>query len=375
MPVTKNWAYFDHAAVGALPSPTSAVITSWCAEATEQGDTAWPAWSRGVSQTRRSAAELINAAPGEIALVPSTTAGICLVAEGYPWKAGDNVVTLANEFPSNLYPWLNLAERGVETRRVPVDRDGRVHLDRILAACDEHTRIVAVSWIGFATGFRIDLARFVDAVHSRGALFCLDAIQGVGVFPLDVKDIPLDFMAADGHKWMLGPEGAGLFYVRQEHLELLRPFGVGWHSVENCFDFSRVDFKLKNSASRYEGGTMNAVGFLGLGASLRFLQQFGITPQSSPIADRIVQITDYAVERLTEIGWETVSIRESDHRSGIVSFKLDDRDLDAVRQTCLQSRIVLSHRNGWLRISPHAYNNEQEIDELVDVLQHTCAAQ
>ena len=370
MPVVDNWAYFDHAAVGPLPQPTADVISRWCRQASEEGDTVWPEWNRGVNATRSSAANIMAAEPDEIALVPNTTAGISLVAEGYPWKKGDNIVTLANEFPSNLYPWINLADRGVETRQVPVDADGRVNLDRLLAACDQRTRIVSVSWIGFATGFRIDLVKFVDAVHQRGAHFFLDAIQGVGVFPLDVKQIPVDFLAADGHKWMLGPEGAGLFYVRKEHLDLLHPIGVGWNSVVHCYDFNKIELTLKESAARYEGGTMNAVGFLALGASLELLQRYGLSPDSSPIADRILAITNYACQRLTQFGAEVISIRDSPHQSGIVSFKLSGRDHSAVRDTCMKNGIMLSHRNGCLRISPHAYNNENEIDRLIDVLQH-----
>ncbi len=367
MPITKKWAYFDHAAVGPLPQPSADVISQWCTEATNEGDTVWPDWNRSVNETRTTSARLIGADPDEIALVPNTTAGISLVAEGMPWKPGDNIVTLANEFPSNLYPWMHLKERGVETRMVEVE-NGRVDLDRILNACDDRTRIVSCSWIGFASGFRIDLAKFVDAVHARGALFFLDAIQGVGVFPLNVRDVPIDFLAADGHKWMLGPEGAGIFYVRKQHLDLLRPIGVGWYSVVHCFDFSKIKLDLKPAAARYEGGTMNAVGFMALNRSLKLLEQVGLTSRDSKIATRIIEITDYACERLRTIGADVLNIREPGHQSGIVSFQLQDRDLNAVRKQCLDHGIVLSFRNGCLRISPHAYNNEAEVDQLIECL-------
>lgn len=368
MPVTRKWAYFDHAAVGPLPQPTADVISRWCQQATAEGDTVWPEWNRGVNAARRTAAEIIAADPDEIALVPNTTAGISLVAEGFPWKEGDNIVTLANEFPSNLYPWMHLADRGVETRRVDVDPDGRVDLDRILNACDERTRIVSCSWIGFGSGFRIELPKFVEAVHQRGALFFLDAIQGFGVFPLNVSEVPIDFLAADGHKWMLGPEGAGVFYVRKQHLDLLRPIGIGWYSVVHCFDFGRVELDLKPTAARYEGGTMNAVGFLALDRSLNVLRQVGLSSDRSPVADRILEITDYACDRLLSVGAEVVNIRESAHRSGIVSFRLAGEDLNAVRDRCLENGVVLSHRNNCLRISPHAYNNEAEIDQLIEII-------
>lgn len=368
MPIVEKWAYFDHAAVGPLPERTGKVILKWCEQAVREGDTVWPEWNRGVNQTRTTAARLIGADPAEVALVPNTTAGISLVAEGFPWKSGDNVVTLANEFPSNLYPWMNLADRGVETRRVEVDPDGRVNLDRLLAACDKRTRIVSASWIGFASGFRIELAKFVEAIHDRGAFFFLDAIQGLGVFPLNLAELPIDFLAADGHKWMLGPEGAGLFYLRQEHLERLRPLGVGWYSVDDCFDFSKVELNLKPSAARYEGGTMNSAGFLALDSSLTMLEQFGTQADASRVADRILELTDYACAELAEMGAQVVSIREPKHKSGIVSFKIAGRDLAAVRSDCLRGGVVLSYRGGCLRISPHAYNNEADVDRLIGIL-------
>ena len=368
MPITRKWAYFDHAAVGPLPQPTAEVIRRWCSEAAEEGDTVWPTWNRAVNAARSTAAELIQAQPDEIALVPNTTMGISLVAEGFPWKQGDNIVTLANEFPSNLYPWMHLADRGVETRRVEVDPSGRVDLDRLLAACDDRTRIVSCSWIGFASGFRIELAKFVDAVHERGAYFFLDAIQGFGVFPLNVEEIPIDFLAADGHKWMLGPEGAGIFYVRKQHLDLLRPLGIGWYSVVHCFDFSKVELNLKPAAARYEGGTMNAVGFMALDRSLQVLKQFGLGANHSSIADGVIDVTNYACERLLQIGAEVINLREPKHKSGIVSFRFANQDLPAVRDRCLAAGIVLSCRNGCLRISPHAYNNTNEIDQLIDCL-------
>lgn len=368
MPVSQKWAYFDHAAVGPLTRPAAECVSNWCRQALEEGDTVWPEWNRSVNQTRHRAAELISASNSEIALIPNTTAGISLVAEGYPWREGDNVVTLANEFPSNLYPWMNLADRGVETRRVQPDPNGRVDLDRVLASCDQRTRIVALSWIGFATGFRLELARFVDAIHQRGCLFFLDAIQGFGVFPLNVSQLPIDFLAADGHKWMLGPEGAGVLYVRREHLDLLRPVGVGWNSVVHCYDFDKIELTLKDSAGRYEGGTMNAAGFMALGASLDLLRDCGLSSNESAVADRILELTDYACEQLSRLGIRVVNIREPLHRSGIVTFRLEGQDQKAVRHFCLKSGIVLSHRNGCLRISPHAYNNEAEIDHLVDVV-------
>jgi selenocysteine lyase/cysteine desulfurase len=367
MPVTQRWAYFDHAAVAPVSGPAQQAIRQWSQQAAEHGDTLWSQWSEGIEATRRSAASVLGARPEEIALVQNTTAGISLIAEGYPWSDGDNVVTLENEFPSNLYPWMNLASRGVQTRRVAVD-GARVTLDRIASACDSRTRIVSVSWVGYASGWRTDIGQLAELVHDRGALLFVDAIQGMGVFPLDVKQTPVDFLAADGHKWMLGPEGAGFLFVRGEHLDLLRPMGVGWNSVVHAHDFSRIELDLRPSAARYEGGSQNMAGFLALGASLRLLQQFGLTSQQSPIAGRVLELTDRACERLGEIGAEIVSVRQGAHRSGIVAFRFSGRDLRAIRQHCLGQGVALGYRAGCLRISPHAYVNEDDIERLIEAL-------
>jgi selenocysteine lyase/cysteine desulfurase len=226
-----------------------------------------------------------------------------------------------------------------------------------------------VSWVGYATGYRHDIARIVELAHERGVLVMLDAIQGVGAFPLDVQKTPVDFLAADGHKWMLGPEGAGIAYIRRENLERLRPIGIGWHSVVHSSEYTRIEFNLKPTSGRYEGGSQNMAGMLALGASLDFLHELGIERVSAAILD----ITDRACERLREIGAKIVSDRRMEHRSGqqrsgIIAFELADRDPLAVKKHCLTRQVVLSCRSGRLRISPHAYNNEEDVERLVEAL-------
>ncbi len=370
MPVASKFAYFDHAAVAPLTRGAHEAIVAWSGQAAHEGDTVWPQWEQRVERVRQIAANLIGAESDEVALVPNTTAGINLVAEGFPWRDGDNIVTLANEFPSNLYPWMNLASRGVETRRVSVE-GVRVDLNRIAEACDQRTRIISISWVGYATGWRVDVEEVVRLAHERGILLFLDAIQALGVFPIDVRRTGVDFLAADGHKWMLGPEGAGIFFVRSEHLDLLRPLNVGWNSVVHSHDFGRCELDVRRAASRYEGGSQNMVGFTALEASLDVLAQLGLTSDQSPLADRIVGLNDYAAQRLEEIGAEIKSSRLDPHRSGILSFGMPGRDLAAQRLRCLAAGVVLSLRNGWLRISPHAYVDEADVDRLVDVLRES----
>lgn len=367
MPITKKWAYFDHAAVGPLSLPAQQAISNWAQQATEAGDTVWHHWAARLEKIRNVAAGMIGADTDEIAFVSNTTAGINLVAEGFPWSSGDNIVTLAGEFPSNLYPWMNLASQDVQTRRVPVEQ-GRVDLNRIAEACDEQTRIISVSWVGYASGWRIDLDELVAMAHERGILVFLDAIQALGVFPLDVKKTPVDFLAADGHKWLLSPEGAGLFYIRREHLDRLRPLGVGWNSVQQGNDFSQIDLDLRPTAIRYEGGSQNMVGLHALGASLEMLTQLGLTPHESPLAKQLLQITDFACQRLEEIGARIVSHRDDRHSSGIVSFEIPGLDSSQQRQKSLPSGVVLNYRNGFLRISPHAYTDENDVERLIQSL-------
>ncbi len=366
MPVCREWNYFDHAAVAPLSAPAAQAIKGWLEQATNTGDVHWLEWSRRSEELRKLAARLVNAVPDEIALVPNTTVGIGLVAEGYPWQVGDNVVIAANEFPSNQYPWLNLATRGVDVRRVE-PRDGKIEVDDVRALCDERTRVVALSWVGFASGWRIDVANFGQYCREQGIFFFLDAIQGLGVFPLDVVAAGVDAFAADGHKWMLGPEGAGLLYVRQEWLNRLRPLMVGWNSVAQR-EFNTVAWQPRASAARYEGGSANLGGLLGLAASLEMLAEFGLSSTASPIAERVVQLTAYATERLLAAGARILSPRVPGHESGILTFQFRDEPADFLRQRLLAKKVVTSARGGGVRIAPHGYNTPEEIDQLVGAL-------
>jgi selenocysteine lyase/cysteine desulfurase len=364
MPIAPRWAYFDHAAVAPLSAPAAVALQAWLREATEQGDTVWPQWARRVEEVRSTAAELIQADTGEIALVRNTTEGVNLVAEGLAWKSGDNMVTLDDEFPSNQYPWLNQQHRGVEVRRLPTDR-GRISPEALDAACDARTRVVAISWVGYATGFRHDVNQLAEIAHRHGALLFLDAIQGLGVFPLDVSTTPVDFLAADGHKWLLGPEGAGVLYIRRKNLDLLRPLGVGWNSVAHSHDFGTIECNWKPSAERYEGGTQNMAGFLALAASLKLLMSLG----TEQLAGRILEITDLACGRLSDIGAQIVSHRDGPHRSGIVAFEIPGHDPSRIRSKLLDAGVVVSCRGGRLRIAPHGYNDSDDVERLVTAIE------
>jgi selenocysteine lyase/cysteine desulfurase len=363
MPIAKKWAYFDHAAVAPITAAAAAAMNLQTEQALVEGDTAWPEWARLIHETRQAAANHIQAHPDEIALVPNTTTGINYVAEGLDWHGGDNVVTLADEYPSNLYPWMNLADRGVETRLVPT-ADGRVDYDQLADHCDGRTRLITVSWVAFSNGCRRDLKTIGDIAARRGALFLVDAIQGLGAFPLDVRETPIDFLSADGHKWMLGPEGAGMAYIRRDRLPLLRPMSVGAHSVVHSTDYTHIELRLKDNASRYEGGSTNVPGMLGFGASLRLLQSLGV----SNIAAAILDISDHLCNELASLGLRVISPRSGDERSGIVSFEYPGADLLAVRRHCLDRGVALACRAGRIRVSPHGYNTRDDVARLIEAL-------
>ncbi len=366
--VTSSWTSLDHAAVGPLPDRCRARIEAWLQQAHADGDARWPDWSRQFEETRTLAAALINADRDEVGLVPNTSFGINMIAEGYPWQSGDNVVLPAGEFPSNVYPWLNLASRGVEVRTVPLD-GVRVCPNRIAEACDNRTRIVSASWVGYASGWRLDPAELARVAHDRGALFFLDAIQGLGVFPLDVRATGIDFMAADGHKWLLGPEGAGLLYIRHELLSLIRPINVGWNSVSQGNDYTRIELNIRNAASRYESGSQNMAGFLGLLGSLETLASYGLGPDRLAIADRVVSLTDRLLELVEAAGWELFTDRAQESaKSGIVTFSIPGHDPVQLKKRLLDDRIIVSSRVGRLRAAVHGFNDESDLQRLVETL-------
>lgn len=369
MPVAQEHAYFDHAAVAPLPAAAAERLRKYADQVSQSGDKHWLEWSLIVSRLRTAAAQLLGANECEVALVPNTTIGINLVAEGFPWKSGDNLVVPDNEFPSNLLPWKNLQRRGVDVRLLPVSDTGEISIDGLVALMDHRTRLVALSWVGFVSGFRLDLRRVAEAVHRRGALLFVDAIQGLGAFPIHVHDAQIDFLAADGHKWMLGPEGAGLLYVAEKHLDLLEPLLLGWNSLsEGAFDPRSAH--LKASAARYEGGSYNMAGLLAFEASLELLLRLGSHLAASPVAAAILENVATIAGQLAGQGFD-LKVPSEEFRSGILTTSwpgATSSDLNAARKHCLEKNVILSVRAGRIRIATHAYNNADDIARLVTAL-------
>jgi selenocysteine lyase/cysteine desulfurase len=364
-PITRRWAFFDHAAVAPLTGRAQQALTEWATDMAENGDVHESQWVRRVEAVRGLFGQLLHADPLDIAFVKNTSEGIGIVAEGFPWKAGDNIITATEEYPANIYPWMNLAGRGVEVRML-ASRDRRLWVDDLRALLDERTRIVSLSFVEFASGFRNDLDTIGTLCRERGVYFFVDGIQGLGVLPLDLERTPVDFLAADGHKWLLGPEGAGIFYIRRELVDLLHPVGIGWNSVIGCRDFSRIDFRLKPNAGRWESGTLNMGGISALGASVELLLGIGIPA----ITERVLELTDYLCTRAEQAGLEVYSSRQPEDQSAIVSLLVPGADLRALVYDCRQQGIVINQRAGRLRLSPHCYNTHEEIDRFLDVLPH-----
>lgn len=372
MPVAKSWAYFDHAAVSPIPYRAAQAMRSWIDQATQDGDVPWLQWSRKANTVRGLATRILNCKTSEIALVPNTTYGINIVAMGFPWRAGDSLVVPENEYPSNLLPWRGLERLGVEIRTIPVNASGQIDLNRIRDAIDSSTRLVAVSWVGYATGYRTDLADLCEIVHRAGAKLCVDAIQGLGVFPLDTQQVPIDYAAADGHKWMLGPEGAGLLYIRESNLDQLAPVMVGWNSVEASYQFHADATRLKKDASRYEGGAANLVGLIGLAESLELLMELKVQGSENLIATKVLANAAKIREAIRGVGgsltYPEPASWDAPTASGIVSFSMPGKDPAEVRTKLIQAGIVLSVRHGNLRAATHAYNNDEDIERLRSAL-------
>jgi selenocysteine lyase/cysteine desulfurase len=363
MPVTRRWAFFDHAAVAPLTERARLAMNDYAVDLAENGDVNERRWVDRVEEVRHLAARLINADPVDVAFVKNTSEGIGIVAEGYPWQPGDNVVTAQEEYPANIYPWMNLQTRGVETRLV-ASRGPRVTIDDIRGAMDGRTRMVSLSFVEFASGFRNDLEAIGTLCRERGVLFFVDAIQGLGVLPLDVQRNPVDCLAADGHKWLLGPEGAGIFFIRRELVERLRPVGIGWNSVVKARDFSRLDFQLKPHAGRWESGSLNVAGITGLGASMALLLEMGI----DYVAARVLEVTDHLCDRAQDAGMEVFSSRAPTDRSSIVSLMVPGAEPRTLVKRCRADGIIINQRAGRVRVSPHCYNTHEEIDRLIHTL-------
>jgi selenocysteine lyase/cysteine desulfurase len=363
MPVVGSWAYLDHAAVGPLSSPAAAALTRFARQAATDGDVPWPSWAESVEQLRRRVARWLGGVTEGVTLLPNTTTGINAIAEGFPFHTGDNLVVPANEFSSNLLPWLNQRRRGVEVRCVEAPA-GRVTADLLRPAVDGRTRLIALSWVGYATGYRVDVDAILQLAHDHQAVLFLDAIQALGPCTLDLQKTPVDFLVADGHKWMLGPEGAAIAYFQPHLLDRVHCGTVGWHSLTPGEQFAAKTIRLADAARRFEGGSLNMAGFIALAASLEMFWHVAAQHSTETIQVRWLEraaATADAVRRgggVPRYSWPAQSL------SGIVMFDCPNHDPQRVRRHCLEHGVVLSVRERGLRASTHLYNDQEDLDRL-----------
>jgi cysteine desulfurase / selenocysteine lyase len=315
---------------------------------------------------RETAGRLLGVAARDLAFVKNTTEGLSFVANGLDWHDGDRVLVADREFPSTIYPWLSQRDRGVTVDLIePVGPGWTLPLERFAEALRARpTRVVAVSWVQFARGFRLDLAELAALCHDHGALLCVDAIQGVGILPASFEAWGVDFAAVDGYKWVLGPFGTGVLYVAAANRDLLRPLEPGWTSVAHRERYDHLVLTYDDSARRFEGGTLTTETILQMGASMDLLLDAGI----DVVWRHVDGLLDHLVERIDGTRATVVSDRTPAGRSSIVTLDLDGHDPTRVVDALLAAGIVCSARGDGLRVSPHGYNTRDEIDALVDAL-------
>ena len=363
-PVTETYIYMNHAGVAPLSRPVRDAMTGFLEDATVNGAVNAKLWENAAEACRDVAAQLINADATEIAFMKNTTQGILIAANGIDWRAGDNVVTTAVEFPANVYPWWSLKERyGVQTRMVP-ERVGRIHIEDVAAAIDERTRVVTISHVEFASGFRNDIQALGEICRERDIWFVVDAIQSLGAIEVDVKSCNVDILAADGHKWLLAPEGAAIFYCADEKQERLINTNVGWASVVNPRDFLNYDLTQKSDATRFEEGSYNSVGLYGLKAAIELLLDIGI----STIEAHILELTEHLMAGLKAKGYRVVTPRADSERAGIVIFESNQHTPTEIYEMLHAENIITAERGSGVRVSPHFYNTTSEIERLLEVL-------
>lgn len=365
-PILREMDFFNHAGVAPISGPAADAIREYAQQAASAAYVG-ANFYRQANQLKKLAARLINAAgPQEIALIPNTSTGLSFVARGLDFHAGDRVIITDVEYPANRYPWEDLKRQGVELFEVRQQPDGRIDVDEVCDAINDRTRVMSLSHVQYASGFRIDLKPISAMVHRAGGYLCVDAIQSCGVLPVDVAAMGIDFLSADGHKWMLGPEGAGFFYCREDLCPLLHPGVVGWMNMVDAGNYGDYRFEFQMDARRFEPGSWNIPGAAALGASLEMLLKVGI----DGVWSRVEALTTRLCEGLESKGYRVFTPRTHPaERSGIVIFDpRDGQDPKRVVADLEKKGIVIVVREGRLRASPHFYNTAAQIDRLIDAL-------
>ncbi len=361
--VATEGAFFNHAGVAPLPRRGAEAIQKWCDQASTEVLDRWADWSKALTRTRRNAAKLAGCRSEEIAYMTNTTHGLFTVARTLDWRPGDNLITCDHEFPANVYPWRNLSARGIATRVVQ-EREGRFTVNDFISQMDSRTRLVAVSMVHYATGFRMPVESLAEACHSRGILLCLDGIQALGALNFNVKDLGCDFLAAGGHKWMLAPEGTGILYVSESAMNRLDASTSGWMGRTAPGNYADTNQPPAATAKRFEGGS-HALGLaVGFEKSLELLLEVG----QPAIWSGIESLTARLTEGLNSLGLEIISSRRDGERSGIVAFRAGVENAEDWAVKLRERKLRVVARRNFLRVAPHFYTPPEHIDLLLNAL-------
>lgn len=350
--------YLNHAATGPWSLDVEAAVQRHVAGRTRGAVEIFSDTIRIIGEARSMAAAMIGADAERLAFVLNTSEGLNILAQGLPWKAGDRVLLVDREFPSNVYPFLNLTRLGVEVDWVP-QVDGRIDLDDVARAMTPRTRLVAVSWVQFLSGFRVDLRALRAICDRHDALLSVDAIQGIGAVRLDLRETPVDFLSAGVQKWQLGPQGVGIVYVSEKTQERIAQAHCGWISVQNAWDFFDYQLDLQPDARRYENGTFNSIGITGYHGALRLFEEIG----HDRVAALVRENNSFALRRARELDFDVVTPERDEERAGILTFR-HERAED-IQQHLHTRNMVVSARVGHVRVSPHCYNTTEEIDAVL----------
>lgn len=361
-PITETYVFLNHAAVAPVSRRVSKAVSSLAEEMCRCGIDCYHSWMEGVDAARRQAAWLIGAGANEIAFVTNTSEGLSVVAGGLVWRVGDRVLVVRPDFPSNIYPWMDLERKGVVVDFVS-RRGGRIEVKDLEKGLRPGTRLLTVSSVDFLSGYCADLAAMGTFCRQKGLLFCVDGIQGLGLVPLDVKDCQIHFLAAGGQKWLLGPMGCGVLFVSDEAAGLVHPGGVGWKSVRGENDFFTIRLDFKPDALRFEPGSLNLLGIHGLGEALNLLREVGV----SRIFEGVLAVNDLFVQGLRQRGLKIVTPLEQSSRSGILSF-VPKADPEKTFYSLMEEKIMVSERKGLIRLSPHFYNCEEDVRRFFEAL-------
>ncbi|MCW8920871.1 MAG: aminotransferase class V-fold PLP-dependent enzyme [Sedimenticola sp.] len=361
----ENIIYLNHAAVAPWPVRTALGICQFAQENATLGAQNYPGWMKVEQELREHLRWLINApSVDDIALQKSTSEALSTIAYGLSWQAGDNVVLYRQEFPSNRIVWQTLEQFGVKCRLVDIDGSDNPE-EALTACCDEQTKLLSVSSVQYASGLRMDLEKLGVFCKKNQILFCIDAIQSLGALPFDLKNVNADFVVADGHKWMLGPEGIALLYINPNLRDALKLNQFGWHMIESAGDYDTLDTAPAKTGRRFECGSPNMLGIHALNSSLSLIKEIGLDQITAAITANTLQLHELvrSHKRL-----ELISNTEKQRLSGIVTFKVHDGDHRQIYQELMHRGVICALRGGGIRFSPHFYTSGEKIAAAIQIL-------